>query len=149
MDICKKVIEESGWAIEREHGFSAEVIAAYRAALTEKCVLPQLPDDLSRVVRDPVRKLGPEERFFGPISLMMHHGRQPRSILYPVAAALIADIPGDAASTALRSAMASGGVAAALQLCRARVPQSVIEGIEAVLPEVRARFAARSGGPAL
>jgi mannitol-1-phosphate 5-dehydrogenase len=151
MAVCERVIEESGWAVEREHGFSSEVIARYRAALTEKCVLPQLPDDLTRVVRDPVRKLGPEERFFGPIGLMIRHGRQPEYLLYPVAAALIADIPGDASSSALRAAMAEGGVAAALRTCGARVPASVVDAIEALLPQVRKRFGAgphRAGGSA-
>jgi len=146
MDICQRAIEESGWAIEKEHGFSADVIRAYRASLTEKCMLPQLPDELTRVVRDPVRKLGPEERFFGPISLRIRHGRQPRFLLYPVAAALMARIPGDPSSDALLSAMAGGGVAAALRLCGAKAPQSVIDGIEAVLPEVRERFSARGAG---
>jgi mannitol-1-phosphate 5-dehydrogenase len=148
MGICERAIEESGWAVEREHGFSAEVIRAYRSALTEKCVLPQLPDDLSRVVRDPVRKLGPEERFFGPISLMIRHGRQPEYLLYPVAAALLSDIPGDAASAALRAAMTQGGVAAALRLCGASAPANVVAGIEALLPRVRERFGADSAGGA-
>jgi mannitol-1-phosphate 5-dehydrogenase len=145
MDICERAIEESGWAIEREHGFSAEVIREYRSSLTEKCVLPQLPDDLTRVVRDPVRKLGPEERFFGPISLLLRHGRQPRYLLYPVAAALLARIPGDPASEELLSAMAAGGVSAALRLCGARPPQTIVDAIDALLPEVRERFGVRGG----
>jgi mannitol-1-phosphate 5-dehydrogenase len=148
MDICEKAIEESGWAIEKEHGFSAEVIRDYRSALTEKCVLPQLPDDLTRVVRDPVRKLGAEERFFGPIGLLLRHGRQPRFLLYPVAAALQARIPGDPASEALLAAMAEGGVAAALKLCGARLPQNIVDDITALLPEVKERFAASGRGTA-
>jgi mannitol-1-phosphate 5-dehydrogenase len=143
MEICVKAIEESGWAVEREHGFSTDVILHYRNALTEKCVLPQLPDELLRVVRDPVRKLGAQERFFGPIGLMLKHGRQPQYILYGVAAALLCVIPGDAASTALRQSMASGGVAAALKLCGAVVPPNVISSIESLLPEVKSRFGER------
>ena len=147
MDICERAIEESGWAIEREHGFSAEVIRAYRSSLTEKCVLPQLPDDLTRVVRDPVRKLGPEERFFGPIGLLLRHGRQPRWLLYPVAAALLARIPGDPSSEALHSAMAAGGVSAAPRLCGARTPQTIVDAINTIIPEVRERFSAPPGEP--
>ena len=58
----------------------------------------------------------------------------------------MARIPGDPSSDALLSAMAGGGVAAALRLCGAKAPQSVIDGIEAVLPEVRDRFSARGAG---
>ena len=143
MEICEKAIEESGWAVEHEHGFSFDVILHYRKALTEKCVLPQLPDELLRVVRDPVRKLGAQERFFGPIGLMLKHGRQPHFLLYGVAAALLCAIPGDAASISLRQAMAAGGVAGALKLCGAAVPASVVSSIESLLPAVRSRFGAQ------
>jgi hypothetical protein len=63
-----------------------------------------------------------------------------------VAAALITRVPGDPSSDALLSAMADGGVAAALRLCGARAPQSVVDGIQAILPEVRERFGARGAG---
>ena len=58
MEICKKAIEESGWAIEKEYGFPADVILGYRAALTDKCTSSELPDEILRVVREPLRKLG-------------------------------------------------------------------------------------------
>jgi mannitol-1-phosphate 5-dehydrogenase len=145
MRICERAIEESGWAVEKEHGFSPEVIAAYRRALTDKCVLPQLPDELTRVVRDPVRKLGAEERFFGPIGLLLRHGRSPEYLLYGVAAALIARIPGDAASKALEDALAAGGVAAALKLCGSGATPEVIRAVETLIPEVQRSFG-RAGG---
>ncbi len=145
MGICEKAIEESGWAVEKEHGFSPEVIASYRKALTDKCVLPQLPDELTRVVRDPVRKLGAEERFFGPIGLLLRHGRTPYYLLYGVAAALSVRIPGDAASKALQDALASGGVSAALGLCGSGATPEVIRDIEKLLPEVQGTFG-RPGG---
>ncbi|HEY9595932.1 MAG TPA: hypothetical protein VHE79_15740, partial [Spirochaetia bacterium] len=140
MAVCKKAIEESGWAIEKEHGFPAEVIARYRDALTDKCVLPQLPDELTRVVRDPMRKLGPEERFFGPIGLLLRHGRRPDHLLFGVAAALIAPIEGDPSSLALRDAMTRGGVSAALELCGTHVPAEIVRDIENLIAVVRERF---------
>ena len=105
MEVCKKAIEESGWAIEKEYGFSADAIRAYRAALTDKCVSPELPDEILRVVREPVRKLGPEERFFGPIGLLLAHGRRPDFLLYGVCAALLARIPGDEQSATIQDRM--------------------------------------------
>jgi mannitol-1-phosphate 5-dehydrogenase len=140
MDVCERAIEESGWAIQREHGFPPDVIRDYRRALTEKCVLPQLPDELARVVRDPVRKLGPEERFFGPARLMIKHGRDPHWLLYGAAAALAARIPGDASSAAIGGALASGGVAGALRHCGVDLPQRIVDAIERLVPEVRERF---------
>jgi mannitol-1-phosphate 5-dehydrogenase len=148
MAVCRKAIEESGWAIEKEHGFSAEVIRHYRDALTDKCVLPELPDELSRVVRDPVRKLGPEERFFGPIGLLLRHGRRPDHLLFGVAAALMVPIEGDAPSRALRDALTQGGVSAALELCGTRVPADVLGDIERIMAVVRERFGHPAGSRA-
>lgn len=141
MSVCVDTIEESGWAVGREHGFSDDVILAYRKALTDKCVLPQLPDELERVVRDPLRKLGPTERFFGPVGLLLRHGRTPDALLQGVAAALVARIPGDAQSQSIASALAGRGVAAALELAGTRVPATVVAAIEARLDPVRRRFA--------
>jgi mannitol-1-phosphate 5-dehydrogenase len=145
MEVCERAIEESGWAVEREHGFEAEAIRAYRKALTDKCVLPQLPDALARVVRDPLRKLGPEERFFGPIRLMLRHGRAPEFLLYGVAAALACRIPRDEQSAGIERALSGGGVAAVLKLAGVVLPDDLIAALERLLGEVRERFRPPSG----
>ena len=118
MTVCEKAIEESGWAIEREYGFSAEVIREYRSALTDKCVSPELPDEILRVVREPARKLGPEERFLGPAGLMLKHGRRPEYLLYGVCAALLSRIPGDEQSERIASLMAGSGPACLSRIAR-------------------------------
>jgi mannitol-1-phosphate 5-dehydrogenase len=140
MEVCRKAIEESGWAIEKEYGFSAEVIAKYRAALTDKCTSSELPDEILRVVREPLRKLGPEERFFGPIGLMLKHGRQPEYILYGVCAALLAKIPQDAQSEEIASLLDSYGASCLVQITGAPVPDELLQRVEAFLHIVRARF---------
>jgi mannitol-1-phosphate 5-dehydrogenase len=144
MEICGKTIEESGWAIEKEYGFSAEVIRAYRAALTEKCVSPELPDEILRVVREPIRKLGRDERFFGPVGLMLAHGRLPEFLLYGVCGALIARIPGDEQSSRIGELIRQRGVSCLDELTGMTVPSAVRERIESLLPRVREEFAARA-----
>jgi mannitol-1-phosphate 5-dehydrogenase len=143
MAVCEKAIEESGWGIEKEFGFPGEVIRKYRAALTDKCVSPDLPDEISRVVREPIRKLGAEERFFGPIGLMLRHGRQPDYLLYGVCAALLSRIPADEQSDRIAALLAERGVSCLHQIVSAPVPSSVLSRIETLLPVVRERFAHR------
>jgi mannitol-1-phosphate 5-dehydrogenase len=143
MEVCEKAIEESGWGIEKEFGFPAEVIRKYRAALTEKCVSPELPDEIVRVVREPIRKLGAEERFFGPIGLMLRHGRQPEYLLYGVCAALLSRIPADEQSDRIAALLAERGVSCLDQIVGAPVPSPVLSRIESLLPVVRERFAHR------
>ena len=143
MEICKKAIEESGWAIEKEYGFPTDVIQKYREALTDKCTSSELPDEILRVVREPRRKLGPEERFFGPIGLMLKHGRQPEYLLYGVCAALLSKIPHDAQSEETASLLESHGASCLVQITGGPVPDAVISRVEALLPTVRARFGKR------
>jgi mannitol-1-phosphate 5-dehydrogenase len=143
MEVCRKAIEESGWAIEKEHGFPAEVIAKYRSALTEKCTSSELPDEILRVVREPLRKLGPEERFFGPIGLMLKHGRQPEYLLYGVCAALLAKIPHDVQSEEIGSLLESYGASCLVQITGAPLSKELLSRLEAFLMIVRARFLKR------
>jgi mannitol-1-phosphate 5-dehydrogenase len=140
MDVCKRAIEESGWAIEKEYGFPTAVIAAYRSALTDKCVSPELPDDILRVVREPARKLGGEERFFGPIGLMLRHGGRPEHLLYGVCAALLARIPGDEQSARIHELMEDNGPECLPEIVGAQVHPDVMARVTSLLPEVRRRF---------
>ena len=140
MLVCKKAIEESGWAIEKEYGFPADVIARYRDALTDKCTSSELPDEILRVVREPLRKLGPEERFFGPIGLMLKHGRQPEYLLYGVCAALLAKIPSDVQSEEIAALLESYGPSCLIQITGAPMSDALISRVTAFLMIVRARF---------
>jgi len=140
MDVCRKAIEESGWAIQKEYGFPADVIAAYRSALTDKCVSAELPDEILRVVREPARKLGKEERFFGPIGLLLRHGRVPEYLLHGVCAALLARIPGDQQSARIQELMKEKGPACLPEIVGAQVHPAVMARVTSLLPEVRRRF---------
>jgi len=96
------------------------------------------------VVREPLRKLGPEERFFGPIGLMLKHGRQPEHLLYGVCAALLSRIPNDWQSEETASLLESYGASCLVQITGASVPDAVLSRVEALLPVVRARFGTRA-----
>ncbi|HUJ76100.1 MAG TPA: hypothetical protein VL359_14650 [bacterium] len=139
-EICSRAIEESGWAIEKEYGFPADVIARYRSALTEKCASPELPDEILRVVREPARKLGRDERFFGPVALMLRHGRVPEYLLYGVCAALLSRIPADAQSARVQKLVRERGAACLPEIVGAPVDPRVLARVGTLLPEVQRRF---------
>jgi mannitol-1-phosphate 5-dehydrogenase len=143
MEVCRKAIEESGWAIQKEYGFPVEVIAKYRDALTEKCVSPELPDEILRVVREPARKLGKDERFFGPLRLMLAHGRKPEHLLYGICGALLSRIPADAQSLDIERQMREKGPACLSGIAGFAVPDDVVARVRELLPVVRERFEAR------
>jgi len=140
MAIVKKAIEESGWAVQQEHGFSEEVIRKYRQALTDKCPIAELPDELRRVVREPLRKLGPDERFFGPAKLMVKHGRAPEYLLYGACAALLAKIPDDADSEKISSAIGRGGLEELFSTLLPETPENLRSSVKRLLPIVKQTF---------
>ncbi|HEX9115017.1 MAG TPA: hypothetical protein VGA61_03035, partial [Anaerolineae bacterium] len=52
-------LDELGEVVRCRHGFSAESIAIYKADLPRRGAVAELRDEISRVVRDPIRKLSP------------------------------------------------------------------------------------------
>ncbi|MCX6991917.1 MAG: hypothetical protein NT011_02115 [Kiritimatiellaeota bacterium] len=145
MQIVEKAIEESGWGVGQEYGFSEENIRAYRQALTDKCVNDALPDDLTRVVREPIRKLGPDERFFGPIGLMLKHGRDPDYLLRGLCAAIIAEIPGDQESVRLRELVVGKGIKGLLAELNVKMPDRIVSKIEELSAAMEATYGKRGG----
>ena len=59
-----------------------EDVRAYEENLMGRLVISALPDDIRRVIRQPIRKLGQEERFVGPLALCEQHGL-PMGLIHP------------------------------------------------------------------
>ena len=90
-----RAIAESGAAVAAEHGFDGPSIRAYEENLKGRLVIDALPDDLRRVIRQPLRKLGPQERLLGPTLLCKQHGLPRAGLCWGIAAVLACRMPGD------------------------------------------------------
>ncbi len=93
-------LQESGVAMVRRHGgtgdplFTADGWGAYAEDLLQRMTNPFLHDDVERIIRDPRRKLGWSDRFFGTMRAALQAGIQPHSMaLGAAAAASAAGIP--------------------------------------------------------
>ena len=86
-------LEESGAALIRRHAgtrdalFTEAGFAAYAEDLLERMVNPWLFDRVDRIIRDPSRKLGWEDRFFGTMRLCLAAGIAPTGLALGAAAA--------------------------------------------------------------
>ena len=86
-------LEESGAALIRRHAatrdslFTEAGFAAYAEDLMERMVNPWLFDRVDRIIRDPSRKLGWEDRFFGTMRLCLQAGVAPVGLTLGAAAA--------------------------------------------------------------
>ncbi|MFH1569690.1 MAG: hypothetical protein ABIL09_16965 [Gemmatimonadota bacterium] len=105
---------EAGEAISREHGFDRGQIRAYEENLRARLVVDALPDDIRRVIRQPVRKLGVDERLLGPLRLCERHGLPSATLCRGIAAVLACRMPGDEQFERLAAAVDAAGPVAAL-----------------------------------
>ncbi|HEY3398350.1 MAG TPA: hypothetical protein VGM19_11915 [Armatimonadota bacterium] len=110
----RAAIAESGEAISREHGFSRESVRAYEENLTGRLVLSALPDDIRRVIRQPLRKLGGDERLLGPLQLCEKHGVPTEGLSWGIAAALASRMSGEEQFERMAEAVDRLGPGAAL-----------------------------------
>ncbi len=87
-------MEESGAALCRKHAalgdalFTAEGFAAYAQDLLDRMTNPHLHDLVARVIRDPQRKLGWDDRLYGTMRLALSQDVTPRRMARGAAAAV-------------------------------------------------------------
>lgn len=75
----------------------------------EKYSNPLIVDYVSRQAKDPIRKLGPEDRLVAPARLGLAQGIEPTCISRVLAAAVYYDMPGDEAAEQLAALRAEKG----------------------------------------
>ena len=108
-------LDELGEVVRRKHGFSADSIDAYKRDLCVRGAVPEMKDEILRVVRDPVRKLSPRERLVAPAQLAVEYGTPRKWIVRGIVAALKYDHPADPQSTALAQRLAQDGLERVLE----------------------------------
>jgi mannitol-1-phosphate 5-dehydrogenase len=89
-------LEESGAALIRKHGsavgadalFTPRGWSAYAEDLLRRMTNPWLHDKVDRIIRDPVRKLGWNDRLFGTMQVALEQGIEPKGMALGAAAAL-------------------------------------------------------------
>jgi mannitol-1-phosphate 5-dehydrogenase len=102
-------IGESGSAVAAEHGFARDTIRAYEENLLGRLPGDAFVDGLDRVCREPLRKIGPQERLIGPINLCVKHGLPMDHLCRAVAVVLTTFMPGDPQYVQLKAMLAEGG----------------------------------------
>jgi len=124
-------LDELGRVVQRKHGFSPQSIKAYEQDLCRRGAVPQMRDEILRVVRDPIRKLSPKERFVAPAILAVEYELPRRWIVKGIVAALKYHHPDDAQSVSLQQQLKSSGLPAVLhEVCQIDVDSSLGGEIE-------------------
>lgn len=82
-----RVLEETSAVLRARHGFGTELVGYVNRTL-ERITNPAIDDYVSRVGREPLRKLARNERLIGPAAYFAEHIGEPSGLLSVVDAAL-------------------------------------------------------------
>jgi mannitol-1-phosphate 5-dehydrogenase len=119
-------LDELGQVVRRKWGFSAEAIAAYQQDFCRRGAIPEMRDEILRVVRDPMRKLSPRERLVAPAVLGVDYGLPRQWIVQGIVAALRYRHSQDPSSLALAERLERDGLPAVLESVCGLTPVSTL-----------------------
>jgi mannitol-1-phosphate 5-dehydrogenase len=103
-------LDELAAVVQRRHGFTDAQMADYKRDFWRRCRNQGLKDTIVRVGRDPIRKLGPNERLIAPAKLARQYAMPRDHILDAIAAALRFSHPGDPQSMELARRLKCDGL---------------------------------------
>jgi len=108
-------VMESAAALEKKYGFKHESLVKYMNSMfLKRLTTPGVSDPITRVSRDPIRKIAPNERIMGPAFQCESYGLENRYLLQGVAYALKFKNPEDEQANELQNYIAEKGVTAAI-----------------------------------
>ncbi len=111
-DVFSNALEESAQALVAKYPQDIDS-ANHREVLADVYVRfgnPMIMDTVQRVARDPIRKLGPDDRMIGAAKLCIEQKVTPQAIALACSAALCYDYEGDAAAVKLQKTIKKLGV---------------------------------------
>jgi mannitol-1-phosphate 5-dehydrogenase len=103
-------IEESSAALIKRHGLDPQAQAQYARTTLKRFANDALADPIVRVVREPKRKLAPNDRLVKPALLALEAGIAPVNLATVIAAALLYDNPADLQAAELVGELKDKGV---------------------------------------
>ena len=130
-DVVWAMMEECGAMLEKRHGFTAGQMLAYRTKLMQRFLNPYIIDSVTRVAREPERKLSPNDRIIAPMNLAHEYRIETPAYYTGIAAVLLYNNPEDEQSVKMQQLISEKGAAAALtEICGIVSDSRVIGEVE-------------------
>lgn len=106
---------ESAAALEKEYGFDHDDLVDYmNKMILRRFTTPGISDPISRVAREPIRKISPDDRLMGPAYQCEKNGLENRHLLRGIACALRYVNPEDEQAAELQEYIGKNGIEAAI-----------------------------------
>lgn len=113
--IVKAAMQESGEGLVAKYGFDHDAHFAYIDKIIGRFRNPHLQDDVTRVGREPLRKLSANDRLIKPTMTAIEHGFATPNLVLGIGAALHYNNPEDPQSVQLQQVISEVGVAKAFE----------------------------------
>ena len=113
--VVQGALYETGWLLLEKYGFEAKEHSQYIQKIIKRFENPKLKDEVSRVARSPIRKLGPSDRLVKPARELMDNGIEPNELAYGIAAALHYYNPEDSESSELNLSIEEHGISSTIE----------------------------------
>jgi mannitol-1-phosphate 5-dehydrogenase len=108
--VVKGAMEESGKYLIHHFSFPVKEHEEYVEKTLKRFQNPSLKDEVVRVARQPIRKLGPKDRLIFPAKKALEIGIKPLNLVTGIAAALKFDWQGDDEAGALQAMIKKEGI---------------------------------------
>jgi len=132
---------ETSEVIVKEHGFDPKDQQAYSTRAIRRFENPGMRDLILRLAKDPIRKLGPEDRLVRPARLAFKHGITPKNIALGIAAGLLYDFPEDAQARELSKMLEGFGLGGVLsKVCGLSASEGLWPLVVSTLEELMGRY---------
>ncbi|MDP4086484.1 MAG: mannitol-1-phosphate 5-dehydrogenase [Bacillota bacterium] len=115
-ELVEGALNESGAFLVKKYSFDAEAHQNYIQKIIHRFSNSYITDEVTRVGRSPIRKLGPNDRLVSPARQYMELlGSEPSFLMKGIAAALRYDFQGDQEAVQVQSVIQEKGLEAAIE----------------------------------
>ena len=115
LKVLEGVYMETAQALSKKHNFPLEEQLAFTLTSKRKLQDYTIVDFIERNARDPIRKLGPDDRLVGSARLVLEYGIRPENLCIAIASAIYYESPQDEFANELVRMRTEEGIDAVLE----------------------------------
>lgn len=138
--LVKAAMTQSGDGLIQRFGFDKDAHYKYIDKIINRFKNPYLKDDVTRVGREPLRKLSADDRLVSPLTTAMSYGLPVDKLVLGIGAALCYNNPEDAQSTELQEKIAAKGVSGAFSEISGLTDHTLLEQVTKAYGQVTELF---------
>jgi mannitol-1-phosphate 5-dehydrogenase len=126
-ELVEGALKESGEFLVGKYGFDQEEHGKYIQKIIQRFSNSYIVDEVTRVARSPIRKLGSNDRLVSPARQYSEVvGKEPVYLLKGIAAALMYDFQGDEEAVKVQQTITEQGVEGAIQIYTQLEPKTLL-----------------------